>query len=173
MTKCKNFIKTKVSTFFAPIERHFRCQTKPTGAPLFIQKFLLTLGPLVLKGMKKSFLQLSGFFILILFVVEISPLEAKTYNCLTFHNLYQEGCLCQTITSKQIKLEIPAWSGFEGLEKFFPTIMWFFYLEFFWVEIWLTLAEWSKSRITHNHHHPPNSQNFDLPFLMVLDQLLT
>ena len=51
--------------------------------------------------------------------------------------------------------------------------MWFFYLEFFWVEIWLTLAEWSKSRITHNHHHPPNSQNFDLPFLMVLDQLLT
>ena len=101
------------------------------------------------------------------FLVEILPLEAKTYNCLTFHNLYQEGCLCQTLTSKRIKLEIPAWSGFEGLEKFFPTIMWFFYLEFFWVEIWLTLAEWSKSRITHNHHHPPSGELNWKGFLIV------
>ena len=73
------------------------------------------------------------FSYLEIFLVAILPLEAKTYNCLTFHNLYQEGCLCQTITSKQIKLAIFTWSGFEGLEKFFPTIMWFFYLKFFWL----------------------------------------
>ena len=75
------------------------------------------------------------FFYLEICLVAISPLEAKMYNCLTFHNLYQEGCLCQTITSKQIKLEIPAWSGFKRLEKFFPTVMWFFNLNFFLVEI--------------------------------------
>ena len=39
------------------------------------------------------------------------------------------------VTSKQIKLEISAWSGFEGLEKIFPTVMWFFYLEIFLVAI--------------------------------------
>ena len=92
------------------------------------------------------------FFYLEFFLVAILPLEAKTCNCLTFHNLYQEGCLCQTITSKQIKLKIPAWSGFDGLEKFFLTVMWFFYLKFFLAEIWLTLATWSKSTITHHHH---------------------
>ena len=43
--------------------------------------------------------------------------------------------LYRAVTSKQIKLEIPAWSGFEGLEKIFPTVMWFFYLEFFYVAI--------------------------------------
>ena len=75
------------------------------------------------------------FFLSIIFLVAISTLEAKTYNCLTFHNLYQEGCLCQTITSKQIKLEIPAWSGFEGLEKIFPKVLWIFYSKFFLVEI--------------------------------------
>ena len=32
--------------------------------------------------------------------------------------------------------------------------MWFFYLKFFLVEIWLTLATWSKSRITHQWPPP-------------------
>ena len=30
--------------------------------------------------------------------------------------------------------------------------MWFFYLKIFLAEIWLTLATWSKSTITHHHH---------------------
>ena len=64
-------------------------------------------------------------------------------------NHHREGCLHRAVTSKRIKLEIPAWSGFEGLEKFFPTVMWFFYLKFFLVEIWLTLATWSKSTISN------------------------
>ena len=101
------------------------------------------------EGLEKIFPMVMWFFYLKFVLVEISPLEAKTYNCLTFHNLYQEGCLCQTITSKRIKLKIPAWSGFEGLEKFFPTVMWFFYLDFFLVEIWLTLVTWSKSTISN------------------------
>ena len=83
------------------------------------------------EGHEKIFPMVMWFFYLKFFLVEILPLEAKTYNCLTFHNLYQEGCLCQTITSKQIKLKIPAWSGFNGLEKFFPMVMWFFLFEIF------------------------------------------
>ena len=85
-------------------------------------------------------------------MVEISPLEAETYYCQTLHNLYQEVCLYSAVTSKQIKLKIPAWSGFEGLEKFFPMVMWFFYLKNFLFEIWLTLAAWYQSTNTHHHH---------------------
>ena len=46
------------------------------------------------EGREKIFLTVMWFFLFKFFLVEISPLEAKTYNCLTFHNLYQEGCCC-------------------------------------------------------------------------------
>ena len=42
------------------------------------------------------------------------------------HHHLQEDPLCKIITSKRIKLKIPAWSGFEDLEIFFPMVMWFF-----------------------------------------------
>ena len=100
-------------------------------------------------GLEKFFPTVMQFLYLNFFLVEISPLEAETYYCLTLHNLYQEVCLYRAVTSKQIKLKIPAWSGFNGLEKLFPTVMWFFYLNFFLVEIWLTLATWSKSTISN------------------------
>ena len=74
-------------------------------------------------GLEKFFPTVRWFLYLKFFLVEISALEAETYNCLTFHNLYQEVCLYRAVTSKQIKLKIPAWSGFDGLEKFFPTVM--------------------------------------------------
>ena len=84
------------------------------------------------EGREKIFLTVMWFFLFKIFLVEISPLEAKTYNCLTFHNLYQEGCLCKTITFKRIKLKIPPWSGFVGLEKLFPLVMcFFFYTNYF------------------------------------------
>ena len=83
-----------------------------------------------------------------------------TYKNLTFYNHNYQGCLCKTITSKRIKQEIPAWSGFDGLEKFFPTVMWFFYLKILLVEIWLTLATWSKSTIS-NHHHQMFKKKID------------
>ena len=41
--------------------------------------------------------------------------------------------LYRAVTSKQIKLEIPAWSGFKGLEKIFPMVIWFFIYIFFWL----------------------------------------
>jgi hypothetical protein len=50
-------------------------------------------------------------------------------------NHHHEGCHYRAITSNQIKLEIPAWSGFEGLEKIFPKVLWIFYSKFFLVEI--------------------------------------
>ena len=82
-------------------------------------------------------------------------------------NHHHEGCLYQAVTSKQIKLEIPAWSGFEGLEKFFPTIMWFFYSKLLLVKIWLTLPAWSKSRITHHHYPSPSGELNWKGFLIV------
>ena len=57
--------------------------------------------------------------------------------------------------------------------------MWFFYLKFFLVEIWLTLATWSKSRINHYHHPLLNGPgmlteyfwvgSFPLHFCRILD----
>ena len=57
--------------------------------------------------------------------------------------------------------------------------MWFFYLKFFLVEIWLTLATWSKSRINHYHHPLLNGpgmlteyfwvRSFPLHFCWILD----
>ena len=76
-----------------------------------------------------------------------------------FLHLCEDCChntfLYRAVTSKRIKLEIPAWSGFEGLEKIFPTVMWFFYLNFFSVEIsafldWnIWLARSSCQRFCH------------------------
>merc|ERR1711888_421624 len=59
---------------------------------------------------------------------------------LSDQNHHHEGCLYRAVTSKKIKLEIPARLGFEGLEKLFPTVMCFFYLKFFLVVISLLEA---------------------------------
>ena len=52
-----------------------------------------------------------------------------------FLHLCEDCChntfLYRAVNSKIIKLEIPAWSGFEGLEKFFPTVICFFLFEIF------------------------------------------
>ena len=62
-------------------------------------------------------------------------LQLLTLSLPSDQNHHHEGFLYRAVTCKRLKLEIPAWSGFEGLEKIFPTVMWFFYLEIFLVAI--------------------------------------